>query len=439
MKTKITLTILVIVFALSAKAQWVATNNGLNYYVWGSAVYNGELYACGNFDQADGNPALAIARWNGSAWSDVGGGFQQGTISYAVRSLIEFNGELVAGGYVDSVAGMPIRKVAKWNGTTWSAMGMDCPISTVSCFAIHNGELYAGGQGGGAVKVCVAKWTGSNWLPLDTQAGNTDVWALASYNGQLYAGGSYSNFNGTGAAGIVRWNGSSWSGVGTGFGLFDAVRTFGVFNSQLYIGGAFDTIGGVPANNIVSWNGSNYSALQGGVNTQVQSLFPHGSKLFVGGTFWMVNSTTTNANRAAHWDGSAWTVLGMDLAAGAKTICIYNNELYYGGEGAGHNYMARWTGGTFPIGINENESDVRVSVYPNPASDKLAISIPMHREQMAIKEIKVFDVLGSNVISQMPTANNQQQITIDVSDLTPGIYFLTCNGSEARTKFVVQR
>lgn len=435
MKTKITLLIISAFISINTHAQWVACNNGMDNYVWGSCVYNGNLYACGNFEHADGNECLAIAKWNGSAWSDVGGGFQHGAFSYVVRGLIEFNGELIAGGYVDSAGGNPIHKVAKWNGTSWSAMGTDCPISTVNCFAIHNGELYAGGQGSGLVKVCVAKWTGSNWLPLDTEAGNTDVYALASYNGQLYAGGAFTNFNGAGAAGIAKWNGSVWSDIGSGFTAFNVARALAVFNNKLFIGGGFTTAGGVPANNIVSWDGTTWTALAGGVNSGVQSLLSYGNKLFVGGMFWMVNSVT--ANRAAYWDGSSWTVLGTDLGSGAKTICIYNSELYYGGEGAfnGHNYFARWSGGTF-TGVEENEIQTW-EIYPNPATNQLTVRSSEFGDKK-IEFVEIYDALGQRVFSQLPTAGSQQQIAIDVSVLTPGIYFLSCNKSAARTKFVVQ-
>lgn len=86
-------------------AQWAAVNNGVDNYVWGSAVYNNELYVSGNFENADGNQALGIAKWNGSAWSAVGGGFQTNAFSYVVRGLIVYNNELIAGGYVDLQAG----------------------------------------------------------------------------------------------------------------------------------------------------------------------------------------------------------------------------------------------------------------------------------------------------------------------------------------------
>jgi hypothetical protein len=41
-----------------------------------------------------------------------------------------------------------------------------------------------------------------------------------------------------------------------------------------------------------------------------------------------------------------------------------------------------------------------------------------------VEVAKIFDVLGKEVLSQEPTTNNQQ-LTIDVSALPNGIYFLT--------------
>lgn len=435
MKVKIILTLLTCLFIIQVKAQWVPCNNGMDGYVWGSAVYNGELYACGNFEHADGNQALAISRWNGTAWNDVGGGFQHNAFSNVVRGLIEFNGELIAGGYVDSVAGMPIKKVAKWNGSSWSAMGNDCPINTINCFAIHNGELYAGGEGSGLTKVCVAKWTGTNWVGLDIEANNTDIWTLCSYNGKLYAGGGFSSFNGVSAAGIVAWDGSTWSDIGTGLTAFNTIRALTVFNNKLYIGGAFTTIGSVSANNVASWDGTSFAPLSGGVNAGVQSLLPYGDKLFVGGTYWMVDNVS--ANRAAYWDGLAWTVLGSDLGAGARTQQIYNNELYSLGEGAfnGQNYAARWTGGTF-TGIEELTKNNQVYIYPNPTSGKLNIN-----NKNILGEYYISDLIGKTIYTpeEIHPAGSSE-VSIDVSSLPSGMYFLSTKNSNIKPiKFIVSK
>ncbi|MFN8155020.1 MAG: T9SS type A sorting domain-containing protein [Bacteroidia bacterium] len=398
-------------------AQWAAVNNGVDNYVWGSAVYNNELYVSGNFENADGNQALGIAKWNGSAWSAVGGGFQTNAFSYVVRGLIVYNNELIAGGYVDSAGGMAIHKVARWNGSSWSAMGTNCPISTINCFAIHNGELYAGGQAGGAVKVCVAKWNGSGWTGLDTETADHNVWSLASYNGELYAGGSYTSFNGLTTAHLVKYNGSSWSAVNTGFGMFDIIRAMAVFNGKLYIGGGFTSVGGVSASNIASYDGSTWSALQGGVNSTVQSLLPYGTQLFVGGAYWSVNGVT--ANRAASWNGSAWTVLGTDLGAGAKTICVYNNELYYGGEGAfnGQNYVARWNGGTF-TGIEKAVTQNGYTIYPNPASARVTIS-----GISKATDIEITDITG-RPLRFLYTKPEEGTLQLDVAEWKKGMYLI---------------
>jgi hypothetical protein len=427
MKKIFTISTFIIFSIVAAHAQWVPVGSGMDNYVWGSAVYNGNLYASGNFEHADGNSALAIAKWNGSAWSDVGGGFQQNAFSNVIRGLIVYNNELIAGGYVDSVSGMAIHKVARWNGSTWSAMGTDCPISTINCFVIHNGELYAGGEGSGAVKVCVAKWDGTNWTGLDVEGNNTDVWSMASYNGALYAGGAFSNFNGQGIGGVAKWDGSTWSNISTGFSQFDIVRALAVFNNKLYIGGGFTSVGGVSAANIASYDGSVYAPLNGGVNAPVQSLLSYGNKLFVGGSYWMVDGNS--ANRASYWDGTSWTVLGTDLGAGARTISVFNNELYFGGEGAFNNqaYIAKWSAGIF-TGIKKNLENKTLCIYPVPASDYIYIN-----DDKDVTRIYIYDVNGDVLSETVATSKN---IAVDVTKLLPGTYFITTDSGDC-SKFTV--
>src|SRR5436190_6542462 len=57
------------------------------------AVYNGELYAGGNFDTAGTAAASYIAKWDGTSWSAVGGGLIA-TQGRNVKALAEYNGEL---------------------------------------------------------------------------------------------------------------------------------------------------------------------------------------------------------------------------------------------------------------------------------------------------------------------------------------------------------
>ena len=85
-------------------------------------MYNGELYAAGYFDFADG-PANNIVKWNGTNWSAVGTGIDYAWAENWVYALIVYNGELYAGGHFMSAGGNQVNNIAKWNGTEWSAVG----------------------------------------------------------------------------------------------------------------------------------------------------------------------------------------------------------------------------------------------------------------------------------------------------------------------------
>ncbi|HLG35036.1 MAG TPA: T9SS type A sorting domain-containing protein [Bacteroidia bacterium] len=83
---------------------------------------------------------------------------------------------------------------------------------------------------------------------------------------------------------------------------------------------------------------------------------------------------------------------------------------------------------------NHLAQEITFSIFPNPATNQLTISIPIHREQFAIKEIEIYDVLGEKVFKSQ-ILNPDSQISVDVSSLAPGIYFVrvrTEKGSVAK-------
>lgn len=88
---------------------------GLNGSVEALASWGGELLVGGRFTQAGGQPARAIARWNGSTWSSFGSGIAAAT----VKAIADFRGQLVIGGDFNSIQGAPAEHVARWTGTSW--------------------------------------------------------------------------------------------------------------------------------------------------------------------------------------------------------------------------------------------------------------------------------------------------------------------------------
>ena len=71
------------------------------------------------------------------------------------------------------------------------------------------------------------------------------------------------------------------------------------------------------------------------------------------------------------------------------------------------------------VGIEENLED-KISFFPNPATNELRIE----NAELKIKEIEIYSSLGEKVFSQLQTPNLKLQ-TVDVSQLNPGIYFIT--------------
>ena len=67
------------------------------------AVYNDSLIVGGDFTSAGGIAALNIAKWNGSSWSALGAGLDN-----YVYTLIEFSDNLYAGGRFTSSNSFPI-------------------------------------------------------------------------------------------------------------------------------------------------------------------------------------------------------------------------------------------------------------------------------------------------------------------------------------------
>jgi PKD repeat protein len=73
-------------------------------------------------------------------------------------------------------------------------------------------------------------------------------------------------------------------------------------------------------------------------------------------------------------------------------------------------------------GINEEESEYHLNVFPNPASDKAVLSYEIPAQQKV--SIHIYNALGQEVFTQAAAMMNEgsHELTIDTSDLGAGIY-----------------
>jgi len=105
---------------------------------------SGNIYAGGNF------PPYKVMKWDGSSWNPVG--ITSGIFSYyySVNSLcFDLYGNLYAGGTIQDTA-TGNRFVAKWDGTAWSELGigsgaLNANQDIQSICSDASGNIYAGG------------------------------------------------------------------------------------------------------------------------------------------------------------------------------------------------------------------------------------------------------------------------------------------------------
>ncbi len=326
---------------------WSPLGTGMNGGVQALTVFNGELIAGGFFSTAGGESVPGIARWDGSNWHTLGD-----VPGSSITSLTVYNGSLVAGG---GFAG----NVARWDGFDWSPLGsgVDGDDGFVHALIEYGGELIAGGEidvAGGSPVNHIARWDGTTWRSLGAGL-NGYPYDFAIYNGRLIACGAFSSAGGVSANGVAAWNGSTWEALGGGVGPspFPGVFALSAIGDDLYAAGLFTSAGTESVLNIARWSGSAWDALGAGMNAGVTALGTFGGELIAGGLF--TRAGDANASRIARWDRQTWRPLDTGVAASSQlapyvgAIGEYDNELIAGGyfQSAGAqsaSCIAAWNG-----------------------------------------------------------------------------------------------
>ena len=328
-----------------------------------------------------GQPVNGIARWDGSAWVDVGGG-----VNGFVNALAVFDDgdgpALYAGGFFADAGGVPATGIARWDGAAWSALdgGVSGFDETVLALAVHDDgsgpALYVGGffsHAGGLPANRIARWSGSEWSGLGAgvsgcngQSCNTLVLSLTSYDlgdgPALFVGGNFTSAGGQAASSVARWDGSGWSALGAGlsqsnpFFLAEGHAVLGFDDGTgpaLYVGGAFDRAGGQPASSFARWNGSAWQDIGGSAQVVLaMAAFDDGTgpALYAGGGFEIFGGV--DANRVARWDGNGWSALGSGVNGAVWSLMGYDDgdgpALLAGGDfatagGSPASRIARWS------------------------------------------------------------------------------------------------
>jgi hypothetical protein len=189
-----------------------------------TADSGGTLYAAGGFSDLENNTASDnVARFSGGVWSNLGSG--AGPCGCAVddfvRSLASDGTNVYVGADSVDIAGIPqADHVARWNGTSWSAVGANAAgtngylptVAPVDALFTVGSHVYASGNwldvGGDPTADYLADFDGTSWKPVSSDgAGNGALNAkgesFATFGGVLHVGGNFTKAGGDSLASFL--------------------------------------------------------------------------------------------------------------------------------------------------------------------------------------------------------------------------------------------
>lgn len=245
--------------------------------VFGSGS-NARLHVAGCFPSESDFKGVLV--FDGLSWSNLGTGLENGGSPACARALETYDdgtgSALYVAGELTSAGGVPTQSIAKWNGSTWSAMDAGLAGFTIQDVeAIDAGagtRLFIGGTGPNRY---LAVWQNSSWQTVEGP--ENEVSALAELNdgsgSALYAAGKFMKSGELTTLHIARYKNSLWSPVTAkpfGKGVVGDITSLATAamdgNDPLFFGGAFRLPGdsngpSSTPNHLATWRPASWSPL----------------------------------------------------------------------------------------------------------------------------------------------------------------------------------
>jgi hypothetical protein len=257
---------------------WTPLGPGLTgpaSFVQAIAAKDGKIYAGGTFTGR-------LKAFDGTSWNDVCGGDPGGPVD----ALEIIGNTLFIGGAFSNAGGNPnadslIKCDLATNAVTAVVDGPDDIVGRVKALAADSaGNLYAGGEfinlDGIALADYVAKYNGTSWSALGADAADPTVASINSANVDaltadglnVYVGTDDDNIAGIPQAdNIAKWDGSAWSALGSagGDGFFPdqtRINAILVSGTKIYATGSFNDASGDPlADHVAVFDGTSWTHL----------------------------------------------------------------------------------------------------------------------------------------------------------------------------------
>ena len=286
--------------------QWMALpGGGADGGIFQVTSFRHWLIVAGSFETIGGIAADGLAKWDGSQWSAL-----PGNLFLAVDALAVHGNQLIVAG--TSLAPGAMAYIARWDGASWSALGSGLE-GGVDGLGVHDGKLYAASDlKWPASGDAIWSWNGTTWSVFEDQL-DERVYAFGSHAGRLVAAGRFQSIGGVSANSIAQWNGATWVplGAGVGNGLQNQrVDALGNYNGDLWAVGFFEAAGGAPARHVARWDGSSWSPMGTGADSSVLAVATWAGSVVVAGAFETVDEV--EVDYIARWQADPVLADGFD-------------------------------------------------------------------------------------------------------------------------------
>lgn len=444
-------------------------------------LHGSDLYVAGRFE-IDGQHA-SIARWDGGAWTTVGGGVYDvgsgASLPGSVYALKTHNNGLLVGGDFDRVgspSGATTSNLAYWNGSSWETFtGSLAPGGTVRAFeSIGDGWVAVGGQFTQPYDhIYKIRKNSLQWLVTSLSGGfghdelDDDVFAMRRIGSTLYVGGAFSQ-NSSGSKTLSRI--AAFMSATNQFQAVDggisgtAVYALGTdyTDTKLVAGGRFTDAGSATCKNVAMLDGGSWTALGSGLEKSGSStgegVFTLGvldQKIVAGGRFDRnVSGYAAPLYNLAYYGAGAWIPIGEGITGSdgtantgeVRALKNYAGKMWVGGDFTdvthgtwsgtctqASRFIAQWNdvssreasppapGGTSSLGL---------TARPTPFNPHTSISFEVPAG-VSRARVRVFDTAGRMVRSLHEGALTAGKHTFswDGSDrlgrqLASGVYFV---------------
>jgi hypothetical protein len=214
--------------------------------------HNGTLYiACDSWtagspiDHYEGD---LFKKWTGSSWATVGGGLHVNNVGYskALRLGTDGTNIYVGGAFLGAKNGGTVvnsTNIIRWNVDTglWTAMDGYGLSEWPTGIAVSGTNVLVSGSFSGGVR----RYSNVDGSSLSIGTADSDGKDVAALNGEFYLAGNFSHIGGNAIEGIAKWNGASWSTLGSGLNSGGQGRELWADGNSIFLFGVFNAAGGL--------------------------------------------------------------------------------------------------------------------------------------------------------------------------------------------------